>query len=96
MVWEFTTWKKSVAKSALTTASSDKLLKNFSGGERHAKTLEIAQGEVITCLGLCVYERLQRIHMRLKEEETVCQVLVAVAIDALNRKFQVFWFLLFF
>uniref|UniRef100_A0A224X9X1 Putative gametoproteintin-binding protein 2 n=1 Tax=Panstrongylus lignarius TaxID=156445 RepID=A0A224X9X1_9HEMI len=60
-----------------------------SGGERHAKTLEIAQGEVITCLGLCVYERLQRIHMRLKEEETICQVLVAVAIDALNRKFQI-------
>lgn len=60
-----------------------------SGGERHAKTLEIAQGEVITCLGLCVYERLHRIQMRLKEEETTCQVLAAIAIDALNRKFQV-------
>ncbi|XP_066905805.1 gametogenetin-binding protein 2-like [Halyomorpha halys] len=60
-----------------------------SGGERHAKTLEIAQGEVITCLGLCVYERLHRIQMRLKEEETTCQVLAAIAIDALSRKFQV-------
>ncbi|KAL1140636.1 hypothetical protein AAG570_000566 [Ranatra chinensis] len=59
-----------------------------SGGERHAKTLEIAQGEVITCLGLCVYERLQRIQLRLKEEETTCQVLAAVAVEALSRKFQ--------
>ncbi|CAB0016885.1 unnamed protein product [Nesidiocoris tenuis] len=59
-----------------------------SSGERHAKTLEVAQGEVITCLGLCVYERLHRIQMRLREEETTCQVLVAVAIDSLSRKFQ--------
>uniref|UniRef100_A0A0A9YFG3 Gametogenetin-binding protein 2-like n=1 Tax=Lygus hesperus TaxID=30085 RepID=A0A0A9YFG3_LYGHE len=59
-----------------------------SSGERHAKTLEVAQGEVITCLGLCVYERLHRIQMRLKEEETTCQVLAAVAIDSLSRKFQ--------
>lgn len=27
--------------------------------------------------------------MRLKEEETTCQVLAAIAIDALSRKFQV-------
>ncbi|KAL0112213.1 hypothetical protein PUN28_011938 [Cardiocondyla obscurior] len=59
------------------------------GRERHAKTLEIAQEEVLTCLGICVAERLHRIHRRLKEEETVCKVLAAVAVDALSRNFQV-------
>lgn len=58
------------------------------GRERHAKTLEIAQEEVLTCLGICVAERLHRVHRRLKEEETVCKVLAAVAVDALSRNFQ--------
>ncbi|GAB1866733.1 Gametogenetin-binding protein 2-like [Camponotus japonicus] len=58
------------------------------GRERHAKTLEIAQEEVLTCLGICIAERLHRVHRRLKEEETVCKVLAAVAVDALSRKFQ--------
>lgn len=57
--------------------------------ERHAKTLEIAQEEVLTCLGICVYERLHRIHLRLREEECTCQVLAAVAVDALCRNFEV-------
>ncbi|XP_072765076.1 gametogenetin-binding protein 2-like isoform X2 [Anoplolepis gracilipes] len=58
------------------------------GRERHAKTLEIAQEEVLTCLGICLAERLHRVHRRLKEEETVCKVLAAVAVDALSRNFQ--------
>lgn len=58
------------------------------GRERHAKTLEIAQEEVLTCLGICMAERLHRVHRRLKEEETVCKVLAAVAVDALSRNFQ--------
>ncbi|RZF40544.1 hypothetical protein LSTR_LSTR000423 [Laodelphax striatellus] len=57
--------------------------------ERHAKTLEIAQEEVLTCLGICVYERLHRIQLRLKEEECTCQVLAAVAIDSICRNFEV-------
>ncbi|XP_057321516.1 gametogenetin-binding protein 2-like [Microplitis mediator] len=58
------------------------------GRERHAKTLEIAQEEVLTCLGICVANRLHRIHRRLKEEETICRVFAAVAVDALSRNFQ--------
>ncbi|XP_063972303.1 gametogenetin-binding protein 2-like [Diachasmimorpha longicaudata] len=58
------------------------------GRERHAKTLEIAQEEVLTCLGMCVAEKLHRVHRRLREEETVCKVFAAVAIDALSRNFQ--------
>lgn len=60
--------------------------------ERHAKTLEIAQEEVLTCLGICIAERLHRIHRRMKEEETVCKVLAAVAVDALSRNFRVITF----
>lgn len=63
------------------------------GRERHAKTLEIAQEEVLTCLGICVSERLHRVHRRLREEETVCRVLAAVAVDALSRNFQVIIFI---
>ncbi|KAJ2952911.1 hypothetical protein O0L34_g7277 [Tuta absoluta] len=56
--------------------------------ERHAKTLEIAQEEVLICLGICIYERLQRISLRLREEEGTCQTLAAVAVEALYRNFE--------
>ncbi|CAG4911930.1 gametogenetin-binding protein 2-like [Colias croceus] len=56
--------------------------------ERHAKTLEIAQEEVLICLGICIYERLQRISLRLREEEGTCQTLAAVGVEALYRKFE--------
>ncbi|EFA10614.1 gametogenetin-binding protein 2-like [Tribolium castaneum] len=56
--------------------------------ERHAKTLEIAQEEVLTCLGICMYERLHRIYMRMREEECTCQVFAAVAVDTLSRSFE--------
>uniref|UniRef100_A0A8D8IZM1 Gametogenetin-binding protein 2-like n=1 Tax=Culex pipiens TaxID=7175 RepID=A0A8D8IZM1_CULPI len=55
--------------------------------ERHAKTLEIAQEEVLTCIGMCLYERLRRINVCLREEENACQVLAAVAVHALSRSF---------
>lgn len=64
--------------------------------ERHAKTLEIAQEEVLTCLGICVAERLHKVHRRLREEETVYKVLAAVAVDALSRNFQVCFFFPYF
>lgn len=43
---------------------------------------------MLTCLGICVANRLHRIHRRLKEEETICRVFAAVAVDALSRNFQ--------
>lgn len=57
--------------------------------ERHAKTLEIAQEEVLTCLGLFLYERLQRIHTRMREEEQTWDILFHVALDTLKRNFEV-------
>ncbi|KAL0271882.1 UNVERIFIED_CONTAM: hypothetical protein PYX00_005051 [Menopon gallinae] len=58
--------------------------------ERHAKTMEIAQEEVLTCVGICIYDRLHRIYLRLREEEFTCRVLAAAAVEALCRKFETF------
>lgn len=55
--------------------------------ERHAKTMEIAQEEVLTCIGMCIYNRLKRIQQCVREEENACQVLAAVAVHALCRSF---------
>lgn len=44
--------------------------------------------QVLICLGICIYERLQRISLRLREEEGTCQTLAAVAVEALYRKFE--------
>lgn len=56
--------------------------------ERHAKTLEIAQEEVLTCLGLFLFERLQRIHTRMREEEQTWDILFHVAVDTLKKNFE--------
>ena len=71
------------------SAIIDRAQPELIGRERHAKTLEIAQEEVLTCLGICVSERLLRVHRKLREEEFVCRVLAAVAVEALSRKLQV-------
>ncbi|XP_037947719.1 gametogenetin-binding protein 2-like [Teleopsis dalmanni] len=55
--------------------------------ERHAKTLEIAQEEVLTCVGMILYERLRLVYVSLREEERACQVLAAVGVHALCRSF---------
>nr|XP_053647676.1 gametogenetin-binding protein 2-like isoform X3 [Cherax quadricarinatus] len=58
--------------------------------ERHAKTLEIAQEEVLTCLGLFLHERMQRIHTRMREEEQTWDILFHVALDTLKRNFELY------
>ncbi|KAF4520124.1 hypothetical protein B566_EDAN010280 [Ephemera danica] len=60
----------------------------LNGRERHAKTLEVAQEEVLTCVGLCLYERLHRVQQRLREEERTARVLAAAATQALGRNFE--------
>ena len=44
--------------------------------------------QVLICLGICIYERLQRISLRLREEEGTCQALAAIGVEALYRKFE--------
>ena len=56
--------------------------------ERHAKTLEIAQKEVLTCIGICLYERFQRIQQRLREGQQACDLLFYVALQSLKHSFE--------
>ncbi|KAI4879644.1 hypothetical protein NFI96_016149 [Prochilodus magdalenae] len=64
----------------------------FAGGyerrERHAKTIDIAQEEVLTCLGIHLYERLYRIWQKLRAEEQTWQILFYLGIDALRKSFE--------
>jgi len=53
--------------------------------ERHAKTIEIAQKEVLTCIGLALFERFQRIQQKLKEGEQTCDLLFLTVLKTLRR-----------
>ncbi|XP_032823605.2 gametogenetin-binding protein 2 isoform X1 [Petromyzon marinus] len=57
--------------------------------ERHAKTLDSAQEEVVTCLAIHLYERLHRIWQRLRAEEQTWQLLFHLGVDALRKSFEV-------
>lgn len=57
--------------------------------ERHAKTLDIAQEEVLTCLGIHLWERLHRIWQKLRAEEQTWQMLFYLGVDALRKSFEV-------
>ncbi|OWF44311.1 gametogenetin-binding protein 2-like [Mizuhopecten yessoensis] len=56
--------------------------------DRHAKTLDIAQEEVLTCLGIHIYDRLHRIWQKLKAEEQTWQILFYLGVDALKKSFE--------
>lgn len=68
-------------------------MKNFfkcsSRRERHAKTMEVAQEEVVTCVGICLLERLQRVAQRLREEEQMVDMLQFASLQALRRSFEI-------
>ena len=51
--------------------------------------MEIAQEEILTCLGIHLYERLYKIHQKLKAEEQSLQILLYICIDALKQSFDV-------
>ena len=57
--------------------------------DRHAKTLDIAQEEVLTCLGIHLHERMYRIWRELKAEEQTWQILFYLGINALKKGFEV-------
>ena len=62
---------------------------NFSRRERHAKTLDIAQEEVLTCLGIYLYERMHKIWQKLRAEEQTWQILFYLGVDSLRKSFEV-------
>ena len=53
--------------------------------ERHAKTIEIAQKEVLTCIGLALFDRFQRIQQKLREAEQTCDLLFLTLLKTLRR-----------
>ncbi|XP_022102167.1 gametogenetin-binding protein 2-like isoform X2 [Acanthaster planci] len=53
--------------------------------ERHAKTIDIAQEEVLTCLGLHLYERLHKIWQNLRAEEQTFLLLFHVGVQKLEK-----------
>ncbi|PIK50935.1 putative gametogenetin-binding protein 2-like [Apostichopus japonicus] len=57
--------------------------------ERHAKTLEAAQEEILTCLGLHIYDRLHRIRQKVLAEEQAWSLLVHVGMYKLQKAFEV-------
>ncbi|KAH9518665.1 Gametoproteintin-binding protein 2 [Bulinus truncatus] len=62
----------------------------FLGGkrDRHAKTLDIAQEEVLTCLGIHIFERLHCIWQKLRSEEQTWLILFYIGVDALRKSYQ--------
>ena len=57
--------------------------------ERHAKTIDIAQEEVLTCLGLNLFDKLQKISQKLKAEEQTWDLLFHLGTLRLQKSFEV-------
>ncbi|RUS82414.1 hypothetical protein EGW08_009866 [Elysia chlorotica] len=62
----------------------------FLGGkrDRHAKTLDIAQEEVLTCIGIHIFERLHSIWQKLRGEEQTWLMLFYMGVDTLRKSYQ--------
>lgn len=56
--------------------------------DRHAKTLDIAQEEVLTCLGIHIYERLHKVGQKLRQEEQTWSLLFCLGVEALQKNFE--------
>jgi len=56
--------------------------------EKHAKTMELAQEEILTCLGVCLYQRMTLLWQRLKEEEQTWQMLLYLGLNCLQKSFE--------
>lgn len=69
----------------------DRAEPELTGGrrERHARTIEIAQEEVLTCLGIHLWERLHRLWQKLRAEEQTWQMLFYLGVEALRKNFEV-------
>ena len=52
--------------------------------ERHAKTIDAAQREILTCVGIFIYERFTKCYKLLGEYNQVCEQLVMVSLKALK------------
>lgn len=66
-----------------------KLSNYFSRRERHAKTIDVAQEEVLTCISLYLYERLHRLWRQVRAEHQTWRVMFYVGVETLRKNFEV-------
>ena len=52
--------------------------------EKHAKTLELAQKEILIAIGLALFERFQNIQQKMKEAEQTCDLLFLISLKTLR------------
>ena len=60
--------------------------------ERHAKTMEIAQQEVLTCIGIYLYQRYHLIYQIMKSEEQTWKLLYYTSVHTLKKSLEVIIF----
>jgi len=58
--------------------------------ERHAKSFDVAQEEILTCLGIYLFERFDKLNRMMKSEEQAWQYLFYITIDCFRMNFQRF------
>ena len=56
--------------------------------ERHVKNIEIAQKEVLICIGLALFERFTTIEQKLKEAEVTCDLLFLTLLKTLRNSLE--------
>ena len=56
--------------------------------ERHVKNIEIAQKEVLVCIGLALFERFTTIEQKLKEAELTCDLLFLSLLKSLRNSLE--------
>ena len=57
--------------------------------ERHAKSFEMAQEEVLVCIGLFLYERFFSVYQAMRIQEQAWRILFYTCLTSLVRKIQV-------
>ena len=57
--------------------------------ERHTKTIEIAQQEVMICIGLALFDRIANIRQKLDEAEQTCDLLFLILLKQLRLKLDI-------
>ena len=60
-----------------------------SRSERHTKTIEIAQQEVMICIGLALFDRIAKIRQKLDEAEQTCDLLFLILLKQLRLKLDI-------
>lgn len=52
--------------------------------ERHAKTIDVAQEEILTCIGIHLFEKFEKLHRSMKSEEQIWKMIFSIGIDCLR------------